>query len=240
MNMCKQLSTSRRSGTASGAPRSTHDRAPEATHSGLPRLRLVALGRLIALGRSSEPGGSVVPGTRPWLFATIHFARRPRTRSGRFPNPSAPHFLHNHPPMSESTIAETPTAAPSRVPTITVWFMAAATGVIVANNYFIQPLEADIARTFGLSVTKIGFVAMLAQIGTALGMLLFVPLGDSKERRSTISLLVIGAAASLILVATAGNAVWLALACFVLGAMCSSVHLFVPFAAHLAPSEQRG
>lgn len=137
-------------------------------------------------------------------------------------------------------VSDHSTAAPSDVPAITVWFMAAATGVIVANNYFIQPLEADIARTFGLSVTKIGFVAMLAQIGTALGMLFFVPLGDSKERRSTISLLLITAAASLILVAIARHAIWLALACFVLGAMCSSVHLFVPFAAHLAPPEQRG
>lgn len=118
--------------------------------------------------------------------------------------------------------------------------MAASTGIIVANNYYIQPLLADIARTFGLSVTKIGFVAMLAQIGTSLGMLLFVPLGDTKERRGLINLMLVAAAAALVLVATARNGVWLALACFVLGALCSSVHLFVPFAAHLAPPEQRG
>jgi predicted MFS family arabinose efflux permease len=142
--------------------------------------------------------------------------------------------------LSTTSVSDHPPAAPSPMSAITVWFMAAATGVIVANNYFIQPLEADIARTFSLSVTKIGFVAMLAQIGTALGMLFFVPLGDSKERRSLISLLLVSAAAALVLVATARNAIWLTLACFVLGAMCSSVHLFVPFAAHLAPPAQRG
>ncbi|HXO44416.1 MAG TPA: MFS transporter [Candidatus Cybelea sp.] len=118
--------------------------------------------------------------------------------------------------------------------------MAASTGVIVANIYYIQPLLADIARTFGLSVTKVGSVAMLTQIGTALGMLLFVPLGDTKERRSLITTLLIVAALALMLVATARNGVWLALACFVVGAMGSSVHLFLPFAAHLAAPEERG
>jgi predicted MFS family arabinose efflux permease len=122
----------------------------------------------------------------------------------------------------------------------TVWFMAASTGVIVANAYYIQPLLADIARTFGLTVTKIGVVAMIMQIGTSLGMLLFVPLGDNKERRSLITLLLLVAAVGLVLIATARNAVWLALACFVVGAMGSSVHVFVPFAAHLAAPEQRG
>jgi predicted MFS family arabinose efflux permease len=126
------------------------------------------------------------------------------------------------------------------VPAMTVWFMAVSTGVIVANIYYIQPLLADIARTFGLSVTKVGFIAMLTQVGTSLGMLLFVPLGDTKERRALISTLLIVAAVALAFVATARNAVWLALACFVVGAMGSSVHLFLPFAAHLAAPEERG
>src|ERR1700685_2607677 len=119
--------------------------------------------------------------------------------------------------MSESAIADTPTAGPLRGPAVTVWFMAASTGVIVANVYYIQPLLADIARTFGLSVTKAGFVGMLTQVGTSLRMLLFVPLGDTKERRSLIAVLLISAAISLAFVATARNAVWLALACFVVG-----------------------
>jgi predicted MFS family arabinose efflux permease len=118
--------------------------------------------------------------------------------------------------------------------------MAVSTGVIVANIYYIQPLLADIARAFGLTVTKVGFVAMLTQVGTALGMLLFVPLGDTKERRSLITTLLVVAAIALALVAAARNDVWLALACFLVGAMGSSVHLFLPFAAHLARPEERG
>jgi predicted MFS family arabinose efflux permease len=141
--------------------------------------------------------------------------------------------------MSESAIADTSTA-PSRLPGVTVWFMAASTGVIIASMYYIQPLLADVARTFHLSVTRIGFVAMLAQVGTSLGMLLFVPLGDTKERRSLITVLLVVATIALTLIAMSQNAVWLAIACFVLGMTGSSVHIFVPFAAHLAPPEQRG
>ena len=92
------------------------------------------------------------------------------------------------------------------LPQTTVWLMAITVGMIVANIYYVQPLLADIANTFGLSVTRAGTVAMLSQAGTAFGMFLFVPLGDKYERRSLILLLVMGAFASLLLMATAPNA----------------------------------
>jgi predicted MFS family arabinose efflux permease len=130
--------------------------------------------------------------------------------------------------------------APARISALTVSFMAASTGIIVANLYYIQPLLADVARAFGLTVTKIGFVAMLSQVGTSVGMLLFVPLGDTKERRSLITILLLSATLSLTVIAMAHSTLWLALACFVLGMTGASVHVFVPFAAHLAPAEQRG
>ena len=72
-----------------------------------------------------------------------------------------------------------------------VWLLALTTGCVVANIYYIQPLLADIAREFGLSVAEIGVVAMLAQVGTGLGMLFFVPLGDKYERRSLIAALLV-------------------------------------------------
>ncbi|MGA9938077.1 MAG: MFS transporter [Candidatus Acidiferrales bacterium] len=140
-------------------------------------------------------------------------------------------------PMTDRS--PTSSDAPS-ISRTTVWFMAASTGVIVANIYYIQPLLADIASAFNLTVTKVGFIAMLTQIGTALGMLFFVPLGDSRERRSLITLLLGIAIVALVFVALARNAVWLALACFVVGMMGATVHLFVPFAAHLAPPRERG
>jgi predicted MFS family arabinose efflux permease len=126
------------------------------------------------------------------------------------------------------------------VPQTTVWLMAITVGVIVGNIYYIQPLLADIAHTFGLPVTQVGTVAMLSQAGTALGMFLFVPLGDKYERRSLILLLVMGEFVSLLLMATAPNGFWLGGAAFAVGAFAANVHIVVPFAAHLAAPQQRG
>src|SRR5215813_5563698 len=99
-----------------------------------------------------------------------------------------------------------------------VWLLSFSTGCIVANIYYVQPLLADIAQDFRLSVARIGIVAMLAQIGTGLGMLFFVPLGDKYERRSLISILLVAESIALAFVATAANVIWLSLACFCVGA----------------------
>src|SRR6185295_4954059 len=121
-----------------------------------------------------------------------------------------------------------------------VWLLALCTGCVVANIYYVQPLLADIAREFGLSIARIGIVAMLAQIGTGLGMLFFVPLGDKYERRSLISTLLVIESIALAFVAFARNVVWLSLACFCVGAAAATVHVIVPLSAHLAPPKERG
>jgi len=154
------------------------------------------------------------------------------------------------PPMDEqilSTETESPTlaaaqesVAPPALSSASVWLMAITVGVTVANNYYAQPLLADIAASFHLTVTRAGALAMFGQVGTALGMFLFVPLGDKFERRALISTLLIAAAASLILVALARTAWWMAAAYFCVGATAATVHVVVPFAAHLASPSQRG
>src|SRR5689334_7124175 len=121
-----------------------------------------------------------------------------------------------------------------------VFLLAFSTGCIVANTYYVQPLLADVAREFGLSVTQGGIVAMLAQIGTGTGMLFFVPLGDKFERRSLISTLLIAESIALAFVASASNVIWLSIACFCVGAGAAAVHVIVPLAAHLAPPKERG
>ena len=118
--------------------------------------------------------------------------------------------------------------------------MAISTGLIVANIYYAQPLLAEIARDFHLSITQAGALAMTSQIGSALGMLFFVPLGDTMERRTLIIVLLLGAAASLLLFAVAPQVWWLVGASLAVGATGSIVHTIVPFAAHLAPPRQRG
>jgi predicted MFS family arabinose efflux permease len=121
-----------------------------------------------------------------------------------------------------------------------VWLMAFCVGAVVANIYYIQPLLSTIAATFRISVPQVGSVAMLTQFGGALGMLIFVPLGDTKERRRLIVSLLLAECVCLALMATAQNFVWLALAAFGIGVTTATVHVVVPFAAQLASSARRG
>jgi predicted MFS family arabinose efflux permease len=48
---------------------------------------------------------------------------------------------------------------------------------------------ADMARTFRVGTHEIGLVATATQVGDALWMPLFVPLGDYTERRRLVRLL---------------------------------------------------
>jgi predicted MFS family arabinose efflux permease len=122
----------------------------------------------------------------------------------------------------------------------TLWFMTVAVALIVANVYYIQPLLAQVARTFNLQPTGAGTVAMVMQLGTTLAMMVFVPLGDTHERRSLIGLLLLVLAAALVAMAFAQNVWWLCAAGAAVGASGSVVHLIIPFAAHLARPAERG
>src|ERR1700733_15163289 len=135
-----------------------------------------------------------------------------------------------------ATTRDIPVGA-QRVP---VHLMALSVGVIVANIYYVQPLLAAMARTFSVSVGMIGLVAMLTQVGTAMGMLIFVPLGDSRDRRALLTALLSGAAVALCGVATARNLIWISIASFAVGLCGAAVHIIVPFAAQLAPENTRG
>jgi predicted MFS family arabinose efflux permease len=118
--------------------------------------------------------------------------------------------------------------------------MAFSVGAVVANIYYIQPLLSSIAAAFQISVPQVGAVAMLTQFGGAVGMLVFVPLGDTKERRRLIVSLLLAEAICLALMASAQNFAWLALAAFGIGITTATVHVIVPFATHLASPAKRG
>lgn len=121
-----------------------------------------------------------------------------------------------------------------------VGLMATSVGVVVANLYYPQPLLPDLGRAFGLSVTGAGAVAMLGMAGAGLGQIVFVPLGDIRERRRLIVTMIALSAAALALTAAAQSAAWLMAATFLTGITASVNHVTIPFAAHLAPPERRG
>lgn len=123
---------------------------------------------------------------------------------------------------------------------LTLWIMTLATGLIVANLYYNQPLLDDISSTFHCSKAKAGQVSMLTQIGYAAGMLLLAPLADMFKRKRLMLILFTFIVLSSLLTATAANINILILASFLLGASSVIPQLLVPMAAHLAKPHERG
>jgi predicted MFS family arabinose efflux permease len=120
------------------------------------------------------------------------------------------------------------------------WLMAGAAGIVVANNYYNQPLLADFALAFHTGERQAGMVSVAAQTGYALGLLLFVPLGDKLERRSMLRTLLCIASVALAAIALSPTLEWLVAASFLTGLASVAPQLLTPFAAQLAGPRQRG
>lgn len=118
--------------------------------------------------------------------------------------------------------------------------MAVACGMTVANIYYCQPLLAQIGRTFGVGARGAGQVALVTQMGCAAGMLLIVPLGDIRERRTLILQLLAGVTAALLVAASAPSMPVMLLAGIGIGLASTIPHVLLPFVAQLAPPQERG
>ncbi|QCR24931.1 MFS transporter [Pontibacter sp. SGAir0037] len=118
--------------------------------------------------------------------------------------------------------------------------MAIATGVVVANLYYNQPLLGKISAEFGVTEAKAGAISMLTQIGYATGMLFIIPLGDMLRRKRLIMFDFVLIIISLLLAGFAPNIESLMIASFLIGATSVIPQLLVPMAAHLAKPEERG
>ncbi len=136
-----------------------------------------------------------------------------------------------------TTLASRPAAA---LPRRTVWVLAVASGVAVANLYYAQPLLAELATTFRVPADAMGLAATLAQVGYGFGLLFLVPLGDVLERRGLILTLLAAVTAALLAVAAAPSFGWFAAASLALGFTTVSPQLLVPLAATLAAPAERG
>jgi predicted MFS family arabinose efflux permease len=121
-----------------------------------------------------------------------------------------------------------------------VGIMAAAGGIAVANLYYNQPMLPDIGRSFGVTADVIALLPMLAQIGYAAGLFLFVPLGDVVDRSQLVSALLFGIIISLLALALAPSLVWVDIASLTLGMMSAMAQVLVALAAQLSPPQHRG
>jgi predicted MFS family arabinose efflux permease len=118
--------------------------------------------------------------------------------------------------------------------------LAVATGVAVANVYYIQPVLALMAADLHVSSRAMGTLAMMMQIGYALGIVVFVPLGDIVARRALIVGMFGLTALFLIGVAVAPTFGLIGLAILLVGVTTTAPQVLMPFAADLATAAQRG
>lgn len=133
-------------------------------------------------------------------------------------------------------MTKTSTAA-SRAP---LPFLGLACAVGVSTMYYNQPLLLEMGHTYGAAAGRTGFVAVATQVGYALGLLFFVPLGDLLERRALMMRMFGAVAVSLVLVALAPTLGWLIAGSALIGVFASVTHVVLPIAPDLVSDEQRG
>ncbi|HEY0064240.1 MAG TPA: MFS transporter [Telluria sp.] len=121
-----------------------------------------------------------------------------------------------------------------------VLLLAVSCGLIVANLYYAQTLAGPIAAATGLSAQAAGLVVTLTQIGYALGLLFFVPLGDLMENRGLVFGALIFTSAALMAAAFSTSGWAFLAAALAIGLGSVAAQLLVPFAAHLSREATRG
>ncbi|GAA2764485.1 MFS transporter [Streptomyces paradoxus] len=124
-------------------------------------------------------------------------------------------------------------------PGLFLTLLAVCSAVTAANIYLAAPLLPLMARDFGSAPSAIAWIASVAQLGYAVGLLFFAPLGDRANRRRLVAGLTLVTALALGASAAAPGAAALAAAMFVASAATVIPQLLVPLVAERAPAERR-
>jgi predicted MFS family arabinose efflux permease len=118
--------------------------------------------------------------------------------------------------------------------------MTFATGAVIANLYYAQPLEDTLAHAFDSQTSAIGLINTVLQLGYALGLATLLPLGDLLERRRLLAALLSVATLGMLLMTVAPSLAVFGAAAALVGLTSVAVQVIVPFASHLAGERQQG
>ncbi len=140
-----------------------------------------------------------------------------------------------------SSQSERVEAAPTRFSLrVITWALAVACGLTVANLYYSQPLLEVIAQSFHVSRGSASIVVTATQLGYAIALALVLPLGDLLENRTLACRTLVGTAVALAVAAVVPDFGWFLAMSVLIGITSVVAQILIPFAAHLAPPEQRG
>jgi predicted MFS family arabinose efflux permease len=134
----------------------------------------------------------------------------------------------------------TPPALPPARLRHVILVLAVACGMAVANIYYSQPLLGRISSDFGVSQGRTELVVTLTQLGYAAGLFLLAPLGDLLENRALAARTLLVTAAALLATGLSPDfGIFLAMS-VVVGMASMVAQILIPYAAHLAPPQERG
>lgn len=126
------------------------------------------------------------------------------------------------------------------LPASILWTLAIVAGVSVANLYYNQPLLNMIRHELGVSEFKTNLIAMVTQIGYALGLLFIIPLGDLYQRKKIILVNFTILILSLLTIGLSHD-IHLILGASLLTGICSVIpQIFIPIASQFSKPENKG
>lgn len=120
-----------------------------------------------------------------------------------------------------------------------LWLMTVSACLVVANNYYNQPLLGDIAKEFGVTEEVANRVATATLLGYAGGLFLLVPLGDMFHKKRLIIGDFVLIILSLLSFTFSPNITIMAISGFFIGLSSVVPQMFVPLVAQLSHSKER-
>lgn len=117
---------------------------------------------------------------------------------------------------------------------------AVAGGVAVGNLYWSQPLLDFIAQNLKTDTASAGLLVTATQVGYAIGVLLFVPLGDVVNRRILVPVALLCVTVALVASALAPTFAVLLMTLALVGLTTVAGQILVPLAGDLASDQDRG
>ncbi len=137
--------------------------------------------------------------------------------------------------------AENAAADTERGPSaVLVAVLAIATGLLIANLYYAQPVVASIAPELGISPDLAGGIVSVTQISYGIGLFFVVSLADLVENKTLVLVTLAIAIVGLVGIALARTAALFFIACAIVGLCSTGAQVLLPFVAHLVPAARRG